>query len=109
MTNFFINITSLFYIDLKPENILLVNNNADEFKIKISDFGLARFVDENLYMKTLCGTLTYAAPEVTNIIKNKEGKYTIAVDMWSCGVILVNLQKKKTKKKKKKKKKFKYY
>ncbi|KAL6616999.1 Pkinase-domain-containing protein [Neocallimastix sp. 'constans'] len=74
--------------DLKPENILLVNNNADEFKIKISDFGLARFVDENLYMKTLCGTLTYAAPEVTNIIKNKEGKYTIAVDMWSCGVIL---------------------
>jgi len=41
-------------------------------------------------MRTLCGTLTYAAPEVTNIMKNKEGKYTIAVDMWSCGVILVN-------------------
>ncbi|ORX87642.1 Pkinase-domain-containing protein [Anaeromyces robustus] len=74
------------HIDLKPENILLVNDN--EFTIKISDFGLARFVDENFYMKTLCGTLTYAAPEVTDIMKNKEGKYTVAVDMWSCGVIL---------------------
>jgi len=72
--------------DLKPENILLQDDK--ELTIKISDFGLARFVDENFYMRTLCGTLTYAAPEVTNIMKNKEGKYTIAVDMWSCGVIL---------------------
>jgi len=76
----------ILFKDLKPENILIDDN---KLTIKISDFGLARFVDENFLMKTLCGTLTYAAPEVISIMDNKEGKYTIAVDMWSCGVVLV--------------------
>jgi len=71
--------------DLKPENILMISRNSNNFSIKLSDFGLSRFVDDNLNMRTLCGTPNYTAPEVFDKnIKN----YTIAVDMWSCGVIM---------------------
>jgi len=71
--------------DLKPENILMQSKNKNDFSIKLSDFGLSRFVDDNFYMRTLCGTPNYTAPEVFDkTIKN----YTIAVDMWSCGVIM---------------------
>ncbi|ORX83038.1 Pkinase-domain-containing protein [Anaeromyces robustus] len=71
--------------DLKPENILMQSTNKYDFSIKLSDFGLSRFVDDNFNMRTLCGTPNYTAPEVFDKnIKN----YTIAVDMWSCGVIM---------------------
>jgi len=71
---------------LKPENILMISRNSNNFSIKLSDFGLSRFVDDNHNMRTLCGTPNYTAPEVFDKnIKN----YTIAVDMWSCGVIMV--------------------
>lgn len=50
--------------DLKPEN-LLYDSNDDDAVIKISDFGLARVV-ENELMSTACGTPGYVAPEVLN-------------------------------------------
>ncbi|KAJ3294150.1 hypothetical protein HDU79_011410 [Rhizoclosmatium sp. JEL0117] len=72
--------------DLKPENILLVGKEEDDLRIKISDFGLAKLVPEQRYLKTLCGTPNYVAPEVLGA---KGGRaYGSAVDMWSCGVIL---------------------
>ncbi|ORX48104.1 Pkinase-domain-containing protein [Piromyces finnis] len=71
--------------DLKPENILMQSTEGNDFSIKLSDFGLSRFVDDNFYMRTQCGTPNYTAPEIFDKnIKN----YTIAVDMWSCGVIM---------------------
>jgi serine/threonine-protein kinase CHEK2 len=33
-------------------------------KIKITDFGLAKIVGEESFMKTMCGTPNYLAPEV---------------------------------------------
>lgn len=54
--------------------------------IKISDFGLSRVIDEGSFMKTMCGTPQYCAPEV--LCANITGGYTPAVDMWSIGVIL---------------------
>eukprot|EP00833_Pecoramyces_ruminatium_P001795 jgi/Orpsp1_1/1175827/evm.model.c7180000055369.1 len=63
----------------------MINRNKKDFFIKLSDFGLSRFVDDNFYMRTLCGTPNYTAPEIFDSnIKN----YTVAVDMWSCGVIM---------------------
>ena len=48
--------------DLKPEN-LLYETDDEKSVIKISDFGLARFV-EGEYATTACGTPGYLAPEI---------------------------------------------
>jgi len=53
--------------DLKPENILLKNETTDI--IKISDFGLSRVVDQQSFMKTICGTPQYVAPEILQCAK----------------------------------------
>lgn len=67
--------------DLKPENLLYETEEQTSI-IKISDFGLARFVQEEL-ATTACGTPGYIAPEIV------EGKgYGKEVDYWSIGIIL---------------------
>ena len=66
--------------DLKPENILL--RDKEGYCVKLADFGLGRIIDEGVAMSTMCGTPSYVAPEVL-----LGEKYTIAVDMWSVGVI----------------------
>jgi calcium/calmodulin-dependent protein kinase I len=50
--------------------------------LKISDFGLARFMNQDL-MTTACGTPGYVAPEVL-----KGTGYGKEVDYWSIGVII---------------------
>lgn len=47
--------------DLKPENILLVRRDSD-VDIKITDFGLAKKLDDKGGMKSYCGTPQYYAP-----------------------------------------------
>ena len=62
--------------------------SSDERKtlVKLSDFGLSKFVDSQSIMKTMCGTALYVAPEV---LETKGlGSYTNKVDIWSLGVIL---------------------
>ncbi|XP_064612778.1 serine/threonine-protein kinase Chk2-like isoform X2 [Liolophura sinensis] len=71
--------------DLKPENILLAGDE-DRTLIKVTDFGLSKFVDANTMMKTFCGTPTYLAPEILETAG--VGSYTKAIDCWSLGVIL---------------------
>lgn len=67
--------------DLKPENLLYTSRDVGSI-IKISDFGLARFQDDDV-MTTACGTPGYVAPEVLH------GRgYGLEVDFWSIGVIL---------------------
>lgn len=74
--------------DLKPENILLQSDD-DETLVKISDFGLSKFVKDNSVMKTLCGTPLYVAPEVLST--NGSGTYTQKIDIWSAGVVLFTM------------------
>lgn len=71
--------------DLKPENILLVGEE-NETLIKVTDFGLSKFVGEVSFMKTQCGTPTYLAPEI--VTGGGISRYGRAVDCWSLGVIL---------------------
>ncbi|KAL5017608.1 hypothetical protein ScPMuIL_007197 [Solemya velum] len=71
--------------DLKPENILLASD-SNETLIKVTDFGLSKFVDAGSIMRTFCGTPTYLAPEILKTAGN--GAYTKAIDCWSLGVIL---------------------
>lgn len=73
--------------DLKPENILL-KNKGDAAAIKITDFGLSKIffaedAEQEVLMKTACGTPGYVAPEVLS-----HEHYTSQVDLWSIGVIV---------------------
>lgn len=71
----------IIHRDLKPENILY-QTEEDSSIIKITDFGLARFVQNEL-ATTACGTPNYVAPEII------EGHgYGKEVDVWSIGVII---------------------
>ncbi|XP_028396763.1 serine/threonine-protein kinase Chk2-like isoform X2 [Dendronephthya gigantea] len=79
----------LFYqmlLAVKPENVLLCSPD-DETLIKITDFGVSKFVGENSYMETLCGTPSYLAPEVLTPVPEKRS-YKKECDCWSLGVIL---------------------
>jgi calcium/calmodulin-dependent protein kinase I len=58
----------IIHRDIKPENLLLSGKNLDDSIIKISDFGLARYINagsEEL-ATTTCGTPGYVAPEILN-------------------------------------------
>uniref|UniRef100_A0A3P8NHJ3 Calcium/calmodulin-dependent protein kinase type IV n=1 Tax=Astatotilapia calliptera TaxID=8154 RepID=A0A3P8NHJ3_ASTCA len=68
--------------DLKPENLLYADLSLDA-PLKIADFGLSKIVDDQVTMKTVCGTPGYCAPEIL-----RGNAYGPEVDMWSVGVIL---------------------
>lgn len=70
--------------DLKPENVLLTSDNPPI--VKVADFGLAKVVDSLTFLKTMCGTPSYLAPEV--VTQNNEEGYSHLVDSWSVGVIV---------------------
>ncbi|KAF8322231.1 Pkinase-domain-containing protein [Clavulina sp. PMI_390] len=67
--------------DLKPENILLTRDGEP----KIADFGLAKMVDSQTFLKTACGTPAYLAPEVLDDLPTG---YSPKVDSWSMAVIV---------------------
>lgn len=51
--------------------------------MKVSDFGLARFIDAETLATTTCGTPGYVAPEVL-----EQRPYDEGCDFWSLGVVL---------------------
>lgn len=69
--------------DIKPENLLFSNKDVDTAVMKVSDFGLARFVGEEVFATTTCGTPGYVAPEIL-----REKPYSHPCDFWSVGVVL---------------------
>lgn len=72
--------------DLKPENILFTKDKT----LKICDFGLARRVigdDPNKMQRfSAKGTPLYACPQIL-----RGEKYGAKCDVWSVGVILVEM------------------
>lgn len=54
--------------------------------LKIIDFGLAKFLQEDEVASTFCGTLEYFAPEV---IRNHG--YTKDVDWWAVGIMIFEM------------------
>ena len=82
--------------DMKLENVLLCYRNNEDVPslVKVTDFGLSKMINNETFLKTICGTKLYIAPE---IIRSKmedysqieeETRYDSKVDMWSLGVIL---------------------
>jgi serine/threonine-protein kinase Chk2 len=89
----------IIHRDIKPENILLDitpntpdnkgqtgpwDENEYDIRVKIADFGLAKFIGELKFTNTLCGTPAYVAPEILNNHRN----YSTKVDIWLAGVLL---------------------
>ncbi|PVU88167.1 hypothetical protein BB561_005989 [Smittium simulii] len=80
----YLHFQGIVHRDIKPENILL--SEYEGYNVKLADFGLAKIVGETSFMKTLCGTPMYVAPEVIKSYGKKV--YSNKVDMWSLGVVL---------------------
>ena len=66
--------------DLKPENLLLTENKV----LKIIDFGLSHEFNGEEFLKTKCGSPSYAAPEIIKGLPYDGFK----TDVWCCGIIL---------------------
>jgi serine/threonine protein kinase len=52
----------------------------------LTDFGLAKEVDDNSPSNSLCGTMEYMAPEI--LLAKVHGK---AADWWSVGILLYEM------------------
>lgn len=74
----------LVHRDIKPENVLV----ADDGRIKVADFGLARAVTEATAATTgsLLGTVAYLAPEIVTA-----GVADARADVYAAGVLLYEL------------------
>lgn len=75
---------SFIHRDLKSSNILL----DDDYRAKVSDFGLVKLAPDGNYSVAtrLAGTFGYLAPEYA-----VTGKVTTKVDVFSFGVVLIEL------------------
>jgi len=75
----------LVHRDVKPENVLL----ADDGRIKVADFGLARAVEASELTATtgvLLGTVAYLAPEQV-----ETGRADARTDVYAAGIVLWEL------------------
>ncbi|KAH7888959.1 kinase-like domain-containing protein [Phlebopus sp. FC_14] len=82
----YIHAKGIAHRDLKPENVLLTSDFPPV--VKVADFGLAKVVDSLTFLKTMCGTPSYLAPEV--VLQTDQG-YSHLVDSWSVGVIVFSM------------------
>ncbi|MET3142702.1 UNVERIFIED_ORG: serine/threonine-protein kinase [Arthrobacter sp. UYEF2] len=72
----------LIHRDVKPENVLI----ADDGRIKIGDFGLARAVTTSTSTGTLIGTVGYLSPE---LVLGKQAD--TRSDIYSVGIMLYEM------------------
>nr|XP_033777445.1 serine/threonine-protein kinase ULK2 [Geotrypetes seraphini] len=78
----------IIHRDLKPQNILLSHvtrkkASLNGIRIKIADFGFARYLHSNMMAATLCGSPMYMAPEVI-----MSQHYDAKADLWSIGTVI---------------------
>eukprot|EP01117_Protostelium_nocturnum_P006194 TRINITY_DN2234_c0_g1_i2.p1 TRINITY_DN2234_c0_g1~~TRINITY_DN2234_c0_g1_i2.p1 ORF type:complete len:1771 (+),score=730.99 TRINITY_DN2234_c0_g1_i2:165-5477(+) len=68
--------------DLKSSNVLVDAN----YGVKLSDFGVAKILDNQEMLKTYCSTLAWTAPEILNA-----ENYDEKIDVYSFGVVMWEL------------------
>ena len=87
----FLHASHLIHRNLKPTNILIASRDVrDPVLCKICDFGASRFVSDEQAAATMTNmtvTPLYTAPEM--MVEN--GKYSMASDVFSYGIILAEL------------------
>ncbi|SPQ23824.1 ea6f4fbd-543e-46ce-859d-01748e01a957 [Thermothielavioides terrestris] len=76
----------IYHRDLKPENILVTDRGET---VKLADFGLATSAERSEDYG--CGSTFYMSPECLDHSSRRPFYYCAPNDVWSLGVILVNL------------------
>lgn len=71
---------SVVHRDLKIENILI----ADDGDIRLIDFGLSNLFRRDNLLRTFCGSLYFAAPELLNAMPYIGPE----IDVWSFGIVI---------------------
>lgn len=66
--------------DLKPENFLL-SSKEPTASLKLIDFGVSEFCEDDQHLTEMVGSLYYIPPEVL------KRKYCFPADIWSIGII----------------------
>ncbi|KAI3454572.1 hypothetical protein Pfo_011235 [Paulownia fortunei] len=74
--------SGIVHRDLKPENILM---DADGH-VMLTDFGLAKEIDESSRSNSMCGTTEYMAPEILQSKGHNKN-----ADWWSIGILLYEM------------------
>jgi len=72
--------SSIVHRDLKIENVLVSKSG----RVKIIDYGLSNMYSPDAFLKTFCGSLYFAAPE---LLSSRE-YIGPELDVWSLGVIV---------------------
>ena len=72
----------ILHRDLKPDNVLL----ADDGRVKLGDFGLARAISAHTSTGDLVGTIAYLSPELVT-----RGQADARSDVYAAGILLFEL------------------
>lgn len=72
----------ILHRDLKPDNVLL----ADDGRVKLGDFGLARAISAHTSTGDLVGTIAYLSPELVT-----RGQADARSDVYAAGILLYEL------------------
>lgn len=81
MINLDLHSKNIIHRDVKPENIVFVRKNV--LNVKLLDFGLSEYVQDQEILFKRSGTPGYVAPEIL-----LDKSYSNQSDMFSLGVIL---------------------
>lgn len=73
----------IIHRDIKPDNILVQHNST----IKITDFGIAKFLDRDDMVSSVIGAPAYAPPEQIE----RKGKISFASDLYAAGKTLYTM------------------